>query len=154
MKTVAMYQNKMAWCCVLCGEHIGKAYGRAVLVDDDGDGQGLLCERCIEAGPVGAADRARAYAGGLRDCADHLDTLASEVAQITEWATLDDVTAIDAQIDMDRLEAANTCEQCGAELIVEQVETDSGTVELACCPNCDVFSVGPDDKVLELPQDS
>ena len=105
MKVIAKSQERMGWVCVLCGEFISKAYGRAVLINDEGQETGWLCEQCIEAGPEGAANRTRDRAQRVRDRAREYDRLASDVADITEWVTLAEVTAIDAEIEEGMLEA-------------------------------------------------
>jgi len=58
---------------------------------------GDVCRDCIKAGPQGAAERALDYAKYFRERALEMEDLAGRVAKITEWASLEDLSAVGQQ---------------------------------------------------------
>ena len=79
--------------CRLCGEGHEQNHS-AIRLLNAGKDCGDVCPDCAAAGPMGAAERMREHARGLRAWADELDSDAVEVGQITDWATVEDLEAV------------------------------------------------------------
>lgn len=98
---VYAHSASMDFSCCLCGRFFQQTNFAAALLPDGeddvlGDDDTLdVCPQCLEAGPTGAAERARLHAEELRDAARALDTLAGEVATIPEsdWVTPEEYQA-------------------------------------------------------------
>jgi hypothetical protein len=94
----------MRFPCVLCGAAHDQA-GVAIWLYE-GDAQlGDVCPSCAEAGPTGAANRARAYAAALREHADQIDHIAGRLAAVTQWATVEDLRATERLLEQQLLDA-------------------------------------------------
>ena len=76
--------------CVVCGESFVEERAACTLYED-GRRRGDLCPKCLIAGPEGAAQRARAVAGRLREKAVALEALADSVARASVWCTLEEL---------------------------------------------------------------
>ena len=93
---IYVYGDEREADCLLCGERYVRHHAN-VIIPFEAESCGI-CLQCVIAGPPGAAARARAYAQALkRKIADYewlagrAEGLASEVDQMTEWPSLDDL---------------------------------------------------------------
>ena len=79
--------------CKLCGGPTLKTYYTIKLVSADGEELAQpICEECVKLGPAAAAHRMSRYAKELRQHADRLEALASDVEAIPahDWASVQD----------------------------------------------------------------
>jgi hypothetical protein len=70
---------------------------------------GYVCDDCLAAGPVGAAERVREYAKNLRKCAEGKDQLAAYLVITPEinWKTTAELREADKKLEAERRQAAN-----------------------------------------------
>ncbi len=83
------------WPCSLCGCPTYRTH-YWICLEDEATGERLtepICEGCVQAGPEGAAERARNYAERLRERVDLLEYSAVLVDAVPSdaWLTLDEV---------------------------------------------------------------
>ena len=100
--------------CVICGQVFEQDGVAAMLMMPGADkrlGIGDVCPECLDAGPKGAAERARGYAVYLRERAGKVDDLAVllEDVPFSAWATSKQVKDLedegDRRIDLAQAQA-------------------------------------------------
>ncbi len=100
MFTQAWIHNTFAdFRCSICGSIYEQACAAVSLFDDSGTNLGDVCPTCVEAGPVQAAERARARARDLKAEADEVDQLAEALVGVSRWATVDDLAAAERSVE-------------------------------------------------------